>query len=191
MKKFSIILAVDNENGIGKCWDLAWYIPEDMKYFKDTTTKTKSEKKQNALIMWRKTWESIPEKYRPFKNRKNFILSRNYENMTMNEQWAYQFSNIDACLEFIESQQDIEEVFVIWGSQIYNQCLTHPQFKTAYITRIYEKYHCDVFFDGLPSWFELRTRSKKKQHEGVEFEFSVYKKKITFLEKIRTFFKNK
>jgi len=113
MKKFSIILAVDNENGIGKCGDLAWSIPEDMKYFKDTTTNTKDPKKQNAVIMGRKTWESIPKKYRPFKNRKNFVLSRSYENGTHNPDGAAQYSDFDACLEAVSAMNDVEEIFVI------------------------------------------------------------------------------
>jgi dihydrofolate reductase len=55
---------------------LAWDIPEDRKYFRKITTKTKDSKKQNAVIMGRKTWESIPKKYRPFPKRYNCILSK-------------------------------------------------------------------------------------------------------------------
>jgi len=113
MRNFSIILAVDNENGIGKSGDLAWSIPEDMKYFKDTTTNTKDPKKQNAVIMGRKTWDSIPKKHRPFKNRKNFVLSRSYENGSQNPDGAAQYSDFDACLEAVSTMSDVEEIFVI------------------------------------------------------------------------------
>lgn len=165
MRDFSIILAVDNENGIGKCGDLAWSIPEDMKYFKDTTTNTKDPNRQNAVIMGRKTWNSIPEKYRPFKNRKNFILSGQYEDGNINSDGAHEFSEFDTCLEAISNMQDIEEIFVIGGSQLYNESIKHPNFQKAYITRIYSKYHCDVFFHGLPLNFKLSFRSEMKQHE--------------------------
>lgn len=188
MKDFSIILAVDNENGIGKCWDLAWKIPEDMKYFKDTTTNTQDVNKQNAVIMGRKTWESIPEKYRPFQNRKNFILSKSSPNNDQSNLWALGYNNLDSCLEYISQQADIESVFIIGGWQLYNQVLDHPHFTKAYITRIYHKFHCDVFFHSLPPIFHLLSRSEMKEHEWIEYEFSVYKKKIPLIEKIKKIF---
>ena len=189
MKDFSIIIAVDNENGIGKCNDLAWSIPEDMKHFKNITSNTQNPNKQNALIMGRKTWESIPKKYRPFKNRKNFILSRGFENGVLNKDEAYEFSDFNTCLSSVSNMTDVEEIFIIWGAQIYNQVLKHPNFTKAYITRIYYKYHCDTFFDGLPLNFNLEFRSEMKEYQWVEFEYSVYRKKIGILEKIKKVFK--
>jgi len=190
MKKFSIILALDNENGIWKDGDLAWSIPEDMKYFKDTTTKTQDTNKQNALIMWRKTWESIPVKYRPFKYRKNFILSRNYEDAHINSDWAYEFSNLASCLEAISNMDDVEQIFIIWGWQLYNEVLEHPNFETAYITRIYRKFHCDTFFHWLPDWkFKNTYRSEMKDYKWLEYEFLIYTKKRGILNKIVSLFK--
>ena len=76
MTKFHIILAVDEKLGLGKDNDLAWKISTDMKHFKNITSDTEDLAKHNALIMWRKTWESIPAKYRPLPDRVNYILSR-------------------------------------------------------------------------------------------------------------------
>lgn len=160
-----------------------------MKYFKDTTTKTKDPEKKNAVVMGRKTWESIPEKYRPFKKRENFILSRGYENGSVNSDGAHEFSDFDACLEVVSKMKNIEDVFIIWGSQLYNESIQHPNFKKAYITRIYSKFHCDVFFHWLPLNFKLTHRSEMKEHDGIEFEYSVYEKKISVLEKIKSLFK--
>lgn len=189
MKDFSIILAVDNENGLWNNNDLAWDIPEDRTYFKNITTSTKDPSKQNAVIMGRKTWESIPEKYRPFKNRHNFILSRSYQNNTENPDGALQFQDIDTCLKEISKNHHIENVFVIWGGQVYNAVLSHPHFKKAYITRIYHKYHCDTFFDWLWLDFDEVSRSEMKQQEWIEYEFLVYEKKISFHKKIKNIFK--
>ena len=58
---FSIIVAKDLKNGIGKDNDLCWHIPRDMAYFKNITSSTINSNKENAVIMGRKTWESIPE----------------------------------------------------------------------------------------------------------------------------------
>ena len=64
-QKFSIIIAVDDKNGIGKNGTLPWRIKEDMEFFRTVTSTTKKKHRQNAVIMGRKTWESIPEKHRP------------------------------------------------------------------------------------------------------------------------------
>ena len=74
MKNFSIIVAIDDKNWIWKNNDLAWRISADLKNFKKITTNSENWKK-NAVVMWRKTWESIPEKFKPLPDRKNFILS--------------------------------------------------------------------------------------------------------------------
>lgn len=185
MKDFHIILAVDNENWIWVNGDLAWQLPEDMKYFKKTTSTTLNTEKQNAVIMWRKTWESIPDKYRPFSSRYNCVLSRGYENWTQNSEWAYLFNSLDACLDHLDKNNDIETNFIIWGSQIFNQVVQDDRLKKAYITRIYHKYHCDAFFDGLPLDFDLESRSEMKEHEWIEFEFSVYTRRISLISKIK------
>lgn len=186
MEKFSLIVAVDDENGIGKNGDLSWDIPEDMKYFKKITTTTKSAKKQNAVIMWRTTWESIPKKYRPLPKRYNCILSRSYIDGTRNSEWWYEFSSLDATLKHLEQQENIENIFIIWWAQLYNKVLRDHRLTKAYITRVYQKYHCDVFFNGLPLDFKLSSRSEMKQYKWLEFEFSIYKRKFS----LKRFLKN-
>lgn len=178
MEKFSIILALDNENGIGKTGDLAWDLPEDRKYFKNITKSTTDATKQNAVIMWRKTWDSIPEKFRPFSWRKNYILSRSHVDGTKHESWALCFSSLENCLEAIKQDSLIESIFVVGWAQIYNQVLNDPCLEKAYITRVYDKFHCDVFFDGLPSWeFREISRSEMQEYKGIEYEFLVYQRK--------------
>ena len=61
---------MDKARGIGRNNDLMWYLPNDMKFFKETTV-------GHAVVMGRKNFESIPEKYRPLPNRENIILTRN------------------------------------------------------------------------------------------------------------------
>ena len=74
---FNIIIAVDEKNGIWKDNKLAWKLSKDMLYFKETTLFTKDKDKLNAVIMWRKTWESIPAKFRPLAWRLNCVLTKN------------------------------------------------------------------------------------------------------------------
>lgn len=59
---------------------LPWKIPADLAYFKELTVRTSDPAKQNAVIMGRKTWESIPQKFRPLAGRLNIVLSRSAAN---------------------------------------------------------------------------------------------------------------
>ena len=70
--KINVIVAVDDKLGIGKNNKLPWDIPEDLAHFKNITTKF--ETLENVVLMGRNTWESIPNKFRPLKDRINIIL---------------------------------------------------------------------------------------------------------------------
>lgn len=74
---FSIVVAACRNNGIGKDGKLPWSLPGDMAQFKRVTSQTVDQTKQNAVIMGRLTWNSIPDKFRPLPKRLNVILSRN------------------------------------------------------------------------------------------------------------------
>ncbi len=185
-----MILAVDNENGIGKAGDLAWRIPEDMKFFTTTTKNTTGSNKKNAVIMGRKTWDSLPEKYRPLPGRINCVLSRKYTNIWTNiSPNAFGFPDLQSCHQFLSKSNDVEEVFIIGGAQVYNAALQENCLETVYITRIYDKFHCDVFFEGLSSKkFKRISRSEMKEYKGVEYEFLVYKRKRNIFQKIKRLF---
>jgi dihydrofolate reductase len=103
----SMIAALDAENGIGKDNDLMWNLPADMQFFKDTT-------KGHAVIMGRKNYDSIPEKYRPLPGRTNVVLSRqaNFE-----AEGCLVFDSLASCLQNLELQ-DGQKAFIIGGAQI-------------------------------------------------------------------------
>ena len=180
MKKFSIILAVDEKNWVGKDNDLAWKISADLKYFKKITASTKNFSNTNAVVMWRKTWESIPQKYRPLPYRINCILSRTITQESKDSQeddLVLYFNSVESCLEELETKTDLEQIFIIGWANIYNQLLDHPRLENIYLTQVYWDYNCDVFFDGVPDNFVVSERLGKKVEDGVEFEWQVYKKK--------------
>ena len=76
MSRLTIIVAATKANGIGINNNLPWRLPKESKYFAQATSNA-ADGQQNAIIMGRKTWESIPKKHRPLSNRYNIILSRN------------------------------------------------------------------------------------------------------------------
>ncbi len=73
---FQLVVAATRMLGIGKSGSMPWKLPGDMAYFKEITSKTADSSKQNAVIMGRKTWESIPPKFRPLPGRINVVLTR-------------------------------------------------------------------------------------------------------------------
>jgi dihydrofolate reductase len=76
MSKLTIIVAATKSNGIGQNARLPWRLPAEMAYFARVTSHA-PEGQQNSVIMGRNTWESIPTKFRPLKNRINVVISRN------------------------------------------------------------------------------------------------------------------
>lgn len=174
MKKFSMILAIDVKNGLWKDNDLAWRLPKDMKHFQKITTQTVDPEKCNAVIMGRKTWESIPQKYRPLPGRVNCILSRKAQTDITG---AVVYRDFGLCLEELSQQENIENIFVIGWAQIYNSLLSHEALEKIYLTQVESDFRCDVFFDGIPTDFQLKTISSAQQEWDIEYYFTEYIKK--------------
>ena len=76
MTKLTLIVAATVSNGIGQSSRLPWRLPQEISYFARVTSNA-PEGTKNAVIMGRKTWESIPAKFRPLKDRANVVISRN------------------------------------------------------------------------------------------------------------------
>ena len=124
----SLIVAFDEKFGIGKNNDLPWKLKKDMDYFKmiTTTTNSQNKSKMNAVIMGRKTWESIPTRFRPLKDRINIVISSTLNKSEISD-YAYTkvFTNLTDSLKYIEENQtlNIEKTFIIGGSSIYQEVL--------------------------------------------------------------------
>ena len=150
--KFSIIVATDTEGGIGRKDDnnysIPWKSSIDMKFFKDTTSKTNNSDKKNAVIMGRNTYLSLPERNgnRGLPNRYNIIISSQSELFNKDESVVCTSSlnlAINKCIE----EKNIENIFVIGGSQLYEEALKHPNLEYVYWNLILEtKNKCNIFF---------------------------------------------
>ncbi len=101
----SLIAAVARNRALGKDGQLLWHLPEDMRYFRETT-------RGKPVIMGRKTWESLPDAFRPLPGRRNIVISRNpaYE--------APGATLAGSLEEAVRLTQDDAEVFVIGGAEI-------------------------------------------------------------------------
>ena len=171
MKQFSIIVAFDSQYGIGKGGQLPWALPSDLKHFKEITSAVSSPTRKNAVIMGRKTWESLPQKFRPLPGRVNMVLSKERKLALPSDVLSAQ--SIDDALAQLSSS-NIENIFVIGGGQIYAQALEHPLCQKLYVTHVQGDYGCDAFFPPISKEFFPISASEPFQEAGISFQFSDY-----------------
>ncbi len=144
MRHFDIIVAVDRNNGIGRKNSMPWKLKGDLQYFYNITSKTSDTSKQNAIIMGRKTFESLPVK--PLAKRVNIVLSTNLK-LDLPQHVIQAISLDDALVK----ADTCENIFVIGGGILYELAIQHPMARYLYFTRIDHIFDCDAFFATLPA----------------------------------------
>ena len=160
----SIIVAIANENVIGKDNQLIWHLPEDLKRFKEITSGHK-------IIMGRKTFESLG---RVLPNRKHIILCNDME-MDIDNENVEILDDISKLDEYINSE---EECFVIGGATIYK--LLMPYANKMYITKINQDFEGDVWFPEIKedTWQEIaKEKGIKNEQNPYDYEYITYIKK--------------
>ena len=167
--KTSLIVAMDTDRGIGKNNDLMWNLPNDMRFFKDTTS-------GHVVVMGRKNYESIPDKYRPLPNRENVVLTRN-ESYVAGD--CNIFHSLEECMKYYQSEKE-RTVFIIGGGQIYSEALKLDIVDEMFITHINHSYGADTFFPefDLKQWKveKVMEQSRDEKHEA-SFSVMRYTKK--------------
>jgi dihydrofolate reductase len=136
---FNIIVACTLKGGIGRNGTIPWKAPLDLKQFYKLTT-MRPKDKTNVLIMGRRTYQSIGNK--PLKDRVNIVVSKTLEpddNIIV----AHDF---DSALNISYNIENIHNVFVIGGSEIYKEAIIHKDCENIYLTQIKENIDCDTFF---------------------------------------------
>jgi dihydrofolate reductase len=129
----TIVVAYDEDLGIGKDGQIPWQIPEDMRHFKELTT-------GHTVIMGRKTWDSLPPKFKPLPNRVNIVLS---------------WSGCDAPLvadsleKAIEMAPKDKEIFIIGGGQVYSEAYASGLVDRVLASEIKGKYEADTWFGNM------------------------------------------
>ncbi len=161
----SMIAAVATNNVIGKDNDLIWHLPNDLKYFMNTT-------KGHTIVMGRKTWESIGSK--PLKNRSNIIITRQRD---FTAEGGIVVNSISQAVAKTPDTED--ELFIVGGAEIYKQAL--PIADKLYITRVEVMPDGDTHFPVFSE--EDFILSKKEDHETDEchahaYSFQEYNRKI-------------
>ena len=171
---FNIVVAIDNQNGIGKGGILHWHLPADKLHFKTLTSYKENQAKQNLVIMGRKTWDSLPPYARPLKNRQNLILSRK---LTQHPD-AIVMHNLADSLQWAHDHLDtIETVYIIGGGQIFIDALQSPHCHKLFVTHIEQDLECDTFFPPFEHDFHQIYRSETLSENNLNFTFCTYKRR--------------
>lgn len=153
----SLIVAVSQNNVIGKENRLPWHLPEDLKYFKNTTWAM-------PIVMGRKTWESLGK---ALPGRTNIVISRNNE---FNAEGAHVVDSLESAKKIAEAL-DVKEIFVIGGAEIFSLAL--PLAQRLYLTRIHQDFEGDVFFPAIdPSKWELAFKRDCQPDEKNKYAYS-------------------
>ena len=142
---------------------LPWHLPEDMKFFRETT-------RGKPVIMGRKTWESLPAAFRPLPGRVNIVVSRNA---------AYQAEGgivVGSLADAVAAAGDADVAFVIGGAELFRQSL--PQADRLVLTEIDHDFAGDTFFPEFDrsEWQEV-SRDPRTAESGLPFAFVTYERR--------------
>ncbi|GJN01134.1 hypothetical protein PR202_ga18374 [Eleusine coracana subsp. coracana] len=151
-RNYQVVVAATRDMSIGKDGILPWKLLGDLKFFKELTLTTSDPAKKNAVIMGRKTWESIPVKLRPLPGRLNVILTRSGSFDFATVENVLICGSMNSALELLASTPyclSIEKVFVIGGGQVLREYLNGPACEAIHLTDIESNIDCDTFIPPI------------------------------------------
>ena len=159
----ALIAAVARNRAIGKDNRLLCHLPEDLRRFREIT-------RGKPVVMGRKTWESLPEKFRPLPGRHNLVLSSDPSYVAPGATLAGSLG------EALALAGEADEVFIIGGADLYRQAL--PLAGRLYLTELAEDFDGDAFFPEIApgEWREI-SRQTPENTSGPDFAFVVYERR--------------
>jgi len=163
----SLIAALAKNRTIGKDNDLPWHLPDDMRYFMQTT-------KNHYVIMGRKNYDSIPQKFKPLPNRTNIVITRKKDFVAPG---CMVVNSLEKAINLAREASQTE-VFIIGGAEIYK--LSLPDANRLYLTEINTEIDGDTFFPEVKKneWNEISRKHHNKDEKHLfDFDFVIYDKK--------------
>lgn len=161
----NFIVAVDREWGIGKDGGMLFHIPEDLRYFKNTTM-------GKAVVMGSATLRSLPGG-KPLPGRTNIVLSRRMDEAPEGVVLCRSLGDLFAEVR----KYDRDDVFVMGGAVVYNLLMEYCE--TAYVTKIDAVKPADSFIhnvEQMDGW-ALVSASERHHHGDIEYTFNIYRNK--------------
>jgi dihydrofolate reductase len=163
--QINLIWAQAHDRVIGHVGKMPWHLPEDLAHFKRTTL-------GSPVIMGRKTWDSLPPKFRPLPGRMNVVISSSQDILkNLSQIGVSPAQNLREALSNCE-QSGAKEAWVIGGAQIYAQAL--PLAQKVVITEIDAAFEGDAFAPPLDSAWREAERSNLVAASGMKIAFVTY-----------------
>jgi len=156
-EKISVIAALGRNRAIGKDNQLLWKIPGDLPRFKELTT-------GHPVIMGRRTWESIPEKFRPLPGRTNIVITRD---SSYNAPGAILAQSFPEALSRARDAEGAEEIFAIGGQRVYECAL--PFATNLYLTLVDDEKDGDAYFPAYEDQFTKETAREEHQEDDIRY----------------------
>jgi len=175
----SVAFSSTKQWGIGIDGRLPWHLPLDLARFKKLTS-------GGCVLMGRKTWDSIPQKFKPLPKRLNIILTTSDLNefrtkLPASAQDSVLLAGSLAAADKLIRERQIPKVFVIGGADLYYQCLSNPQFShVLHLTRVYSNAPCDTYFPSElvnSQQFQIVSLSDRITDKHADIEFAEYHRK--------------
>uniref|UniRef100_A0A0E0RGW8 DHFR domain-containing protein n=1 Tax=Oryza rufipogon TaxID=4529 RepID=A0A0E0RGW8_ORYRU len=174
-RSYQVVVSATRDMGIGKDGTLPWKLPGDLKFFKDITVTTSDPSKKNAVVMGRKTWESIPLKFRPLPGRLNVILTRSGSFDFATAENVVICGSLDSALQLLATTPyclTVEKTFIIGGGEILRQSLNAPACEAIHLTDIESSIECDTFIPPIDlSMFHPWYSSFPVVENGIKHSF--------------------
>lgn len=158
--RISLIAAIGHDRVIGTGTDLPWRLPGDLAHFKEIT-------KGHPVIMGRKTWESLPEKFRPLPGRANIVVTKSGWYEAEGAQTAYSFPE---ALSYAKEADGSDEIFVIGGGEMYRAAL--PFASRLYLTLVDDATPGTVTFPDYPDFTNELSRETREEN-GIAYDWVV------------------
>ncbi|MBC7615940.1 MAG: dihydrofolate reductase [Pedobacter sp.] len=157
MNKLSIIVAISENNAIGKNNQLLWHLPADLKHFKEITM-------GHTIIMGRKTYDSIGK---PLPNRRSIVITRSKDLVIEGVEV------VNSLAHAIELCKQDEEAFIIGGAEVYKQAISYAT--GIHLTKVHQNYEADTFFPEInpTAWREINSITyPADEKNNVAYTFS-------------------
>ena len=161
--RVSLVAAVARNGVIGRDGVLPWHLPEDMARFRELTT-------GHPVVMGRRTWESLPDRFRPLPGRRNVVVTRNAE---WGAEGAERAGSLDDALDLLAGAP---QVFVVGGAELFASAL--PLADELLLTEIDAEAEGDTFFPRYDeAAFEEASREPRSSADGTPFSFVTYRRR--------------
>ena len=160
----ALIVAHANNHVIGKNNELPWYIPEDLRYFKEKTS-------GNNVIMGRNTYLSIIDRIgKPLPNRRNIVVSKTLESVASPAVLA------DSLTDAMSKCDTTVDTFIIGGARLYEAAIKEDILDTMLVTEVHVDIDGDTYFPDIESDLWQEAERKPESNSEYSFDFVVYKK---------------